>query len=110
MHSVLLYRFDSAKLEKIISLSGILERLDVNLANNRVTTQALGANAQGLNAAVFSRHANVLKIRTENTTSDTGDLGTNALEVLRTTTGCHMVTNDGAFAANFTNTRHVYTF
>lgn len=77
-----------------------------NLADNRVATEALGANAHPLRRAVGERDANVLKVRHEGTTGDARDLRTNALQVFSATARLNFITNNLTFTANFTNSRH----
>lgn len=83
-----------------------MERLNGNAFGDGVAAEALRANAHDLGGTVGEGDANVLKVRLEGAAGDTGDLGTNALQVLRATASRNMITNDLTFAANFTNTRH----
>ena len=75
---------------------------------DHAATQALGANLDCLVGAVFRGNTDILEIRTKFPTGNAGDLRTNTLEALRTTTRGHLVANLTAFSTNFTNPRHDY--
>ena len=78
--------------------------------DNGVATEALGANAHRFRTAVRGRNANALKIRFEVAGGDPGNFRTNPLEALRATAGGDVITDDFAFTANFTNSRHCSLF
>lgn len=87
-----------------------LERLVRDALHNGVAAQALRANSHNFRSAVRKSYLNILKVRFESTTRNTGDFRTNALETLRATACGNMITNDLTLAANFTNSRHFNSY
>jgi hypothetical protein len=95
--------------ERKLLFDGHAERFLRNTFDNRVATEALGANAHRFRAAVRGRNANVLKVRFESAGGDAGNFRTNPLEAFRATAGGDVITDDFTFTANFTNSRHCYS-
>ncbi len=87
-----------------------LERLVRDALHNGVATQALRANPQNFRSAVRKSYLNILKVRFESTTRNTGYFRTNTLEALRATACGNVITNNLTFAANFTNSRHFNSY
>ena len=78
----------------------------MNPFGDGAAAKALSADPHGFVGAVFGRDTDALKIGTELTAGDAGDLGTNPLEAFRAPAGRHLIADLTAFSTNFTNPRH----
>jgi hypothetical protein len=108
----------SLKAELQHSLKAELQRLGLGLflrqpegsRTNRLSdgaaANALSANSHRAIGAILVGDMDGLEIRLEGPSGNTGDLGTNASQVLRFTANRDLIPHLRAFAAHIANTRH----
>jgi len=82
------------------------ERLDSYRLANRTAANALSANAKRRVGSIGKRHVDLLQVRNEFPTGNTGDFRTNTTEILRLATNLDNIADLNRFSTNFALPSH----